>query len=244
VASRADASAPAGPASLVRAPRLGAAIRAAFTDYYFNSMRLVPANVVWGAGAIMAVAVIFVWPIGGLVLLAALALPTAGIFRLSARIVRGDPTAGFGDIAWPYRHSTGWLLALGACVVIGGLVLATNVVNGLVDATPLGLVLSTLAAWGLVGLWCAAIVMWPLAVDPNRADRSVRDRLRLAGAVLLVHPVRFATLGLVVAVLAIASAILMVAILTVSVSFIALVACRIVYPVADRIEAGLGVERA
>ncbi len=75
-------------------PRLGVAIRAAFTDYYFNSMRLVSANVVWGAGLVVIVVVGLVWPLGGLLLLPLLALPTAGIFRMAARIVRVAPDPG------------------------------------------------------------------------------------------------------------------------------------------------------
>ena len=92
--------------------RLGGAIRASFSDYYFNSMRLVPANVVWGAGLVGIVLVALVWPLGGLLLLPLLALPTAGIFRLAARIVRVAPDPGLRDVLWPYRHATGSTIAL------------------------------------------------------------------------------------------------------------------------------------
>ena len=34
-----------------RTPRIGSALRAALTDFYFNSGRLVGANVVWGMAA-------------------------------------------------------------------------------------------------------------------------------------------------------------------------------------------------
>jgi hypothetical protein len=68
-------------------------------------MRLVTANVVWGAGLIVVVFVGLVWPLGWLLLLPLLALPTAGIFRLAARIVRVAPDAGRQDILWPYRHA-------------------------------------------------------------------------------------------------------------------------------------------
>jgi uncharacterized membrane protein YesL len=241
VASRAEPAAPEGLRRVPHAP-LGSAVRAALTDYYFNSMRLVPANVVWGAGMILVVIVALAWPPGGLALLPLIALPTAGIFRLAARIVRGASHAGWQDIAWPYRHALGSTIVVGAIVVIGAIVLATNVVNGLGQGGLFGLVLATLAAWGLVALWCGTIVVWPLVVDPARATVSLRERVRLAGALLLFDPIRFGALGLVVAAVTVVSIVLTAAILTVSVSFIALVACRIVYPAADRFETALGVE--
>ena len=219
-------------------------MRAALSDYYFNSMRLVPANMLWGAGAIVVIVVALVWPVGAFALLPLLAMPTAGVFRLTARIVRGAADAGWSEIIWPYRHATGAILVLGAAVVVGGLILTVNVLSGLAESGPFGLVLATVAAWSLVAGWCAVLVVWPLLVDPDRVDRPVRERLWLAGTLLLIDPVRFLALGLAAAVIGVVSTVLTVAILTVSVSFIALVACRIVYPAADRFEAALGMERA
>ena len=46
MASRAEAQ-PA-PLRTPALPGLGTVVRAALSDYYFNSMRLVPANLVWG----------------------------------------------------------------------------------------------------------------------------------------------------------------------------------------------------
>ena len=46
VASRAEA--PPSQRHATGLPSLGAVVRAAVSDYYFNSMRLVPANLVWG----------------------------------------------------------------------------------------------------------------------------------------------------------------------------------------------------
>jgi uncharacterized membrane protein YesL len=251
VASRAEdarsgatsASADARPAVAASPPHLGAAIRAALTDYYLNSMRLVPANVVWGAGAIAVVVVGFVWPLGGLVLLPLLALPAAGIFHLAGRIVRAEPDVGLHDVAWPYRHATVSTAALGAVVVAVSLILGTNLIVGIGQGGPFGWILATLAGWGLVALWCAAIVAWPLVVDPSRAGQPLGDRLRMAGTLLLVDPIRFGALGTAVAIITVISIVLTAAILTVSVSFIALVACRSVYPAADRLEAALAGER-
>jgi hypothetical protein len=224
-------------------PRLGAVIRASLTDYYFNSMRLVPANVAWGAGVVLTVLLGLLWPLGALLLLPLLALPTAVVFRIAALVVRGEPWAGLLDVIRSTRAELLPTLGLGVASVAAGLILVTNVLSGIETAEPPGLILATLAGWGLVAWWCGAIVAWPLVVDPVRASRPLRDRLRLAGALLLTHPARFGALGLVVALIVVVSTILTAAILTVSVAFVAVVACRSVYPAADRLEIALAGER-
>jgi uncharacterized membrane protein YesL len=203
-------------------------------------MRLVAANVVWGAGAVAVAFVGFVWPLGGLLLLPLLALPTAAIFRVASTVVRERPDAGRADIAWPYRRAVAGSLGLGAMATVLGLILVTNVVAGIAQATPFGWVIATLAAWGLVALWSGALVVWPLVVDPARDGSPLGARLRLAAGLLLVDPVRFGGLGLVVAVIVIVSTVLTAAILTVSVAFVALLACRMAYPVADRLQPVVG----
>jgi uncharacterized membrane protein YesL len=219
-----------------RLPRLGAAVRLALTDYYFNSIRLVAANVVWGTAAAAVALSWLVWPLAGLVLTPLLAMPTVGVFRLAALIVR-DGHASFRDTLAGIRDYAGPALLLGVASVAAGLVLGTNAVVGLTQSEPVGWFIGTFAAWGLVVLFCGAIVAWPLVVDPHRATDSLGRRIRLAGLLLLAHPGRFAALGIVVALLAAVSAVLLAALLTISVSFIALVACRYVYPTADRFEA-------
>ncbi len=232
------------PTTTAPAPGLGAVIRASLTDYYFNSMRLVPANVAWGVGVVLVVVVGFVWPFGALLLLPALVLPTAVVFRIAALVVRGEPWAGLGDVIRSVRGQLPTYLGLGLASVALGLVLGTNALTGLVGGDPSGLILATLAGWGLVAWWCVAIVAWPLIVDPTRAGRPLRDSLRLAGALLLTQPARFGGLGVVVLVIVVVSTILTAAILTVSVAFVAVVACRAVYPAADRLEAALSGERS
>jgi uncharacterized membrane protein YesL len=234
VASRADGRASARSAATL--PRLGTAFRAALSDYYFNSMRLVAANALWGAGLIGVLIVGLAWPLGALLLLPLLALPAAGMFRMAARIVRGEPDVGLRDVLWPYRRAAGSTLLLGAAFVAVLVVLATNLVVGIVQAAGPGLVVATLAAWGVVALWTGALVAWPLLVDPARSGQPLGDRLRLAGGLLLVDPVRFGALAMVVALVSLISIALTAAILTVSVSFVALLACRTVYPAADRLQ--------
>jgi hypothetical protein len=207
-------------------------------------MRLVAANVVWGLALALVLLVGVTSPLVGLALLPLLALPTAGVFRMAARIVRVDPGVGLLDIAWPYRHAPGRWLVVGIVVVALALMLATNALVGLSGGDPIGWAIATLAGWGLIALWCAALVGWPLLVDPQRAEMPLGERLRLAGGLLLAHPLRFAGLGLAMAVTTAISIVLTAAILTISVSFVALVACRSVFPAADRLQPALLGERA
>jgi uncharacterized membrane protein YesL len=97
---------------------------------------------------------------------------------------------------------------------------------------------------GVSGVFGATLVAWPLIVDPVRETIPLAARLRLAAALLFVRPARIAVLGLAVAVATVISTVLTAAILTVSVSFIALVACRVVLPAADRLDPMPGGERA
>ena len=53
MASRAEA--PSTEAQRARLPGLGTVVRAALSDYYFNSMRLVAANLVWGVALALIV---------------------------------------------------------------------------------------------------------------------------------------------------------------------------------------------
>jgi uncharacterized membrane protein YesL len=241
VASRAEA--PTSPAQATRLPGLGNVVRAALSDYYFNSMRLVAANLVWGLALALILLVGLVSPLLSLALLPLLALPTAGVFRLAARIVRVEPGAGLRDITWPYRQAPARWLVVGVAVVAAALVLGTNLLVGLVGGEPARWAIATLAGWGLVVLWCGALVVWPLIVDPARSEMSLAEGLRLAGALLLTHPLRFAGLGLAMVVVTAVSIVLTAAILTISVAFVALVACRSVYPAADRLAPALGGER-
>jgi len=206
-------------------------------------MRLVAANLVWGLALALILLVGLVSPLLGLAVLPLLAFPTAGVFRMAARIVRVDGKAGLRDIAWPYRHASGRWLVVGTLVVVVGLMLGTNALVGLSGREPAGWAIATLAGWGLIVLWCGALVGWPLLVDPERAEMRLGERLRLAGGLLLAYPLRFAALGLAMTVVSVVSTVLTAAILTISVSFVALVACRSVYPAADRLAPRLGGER-
>lgn len=216
-------------------PRLGGAIRAALTDFYFNSWRLVPANLVWGAVLLLAVFLLYVWPFGAILVLVLLALPTAGLFRLATLIVRDEPVS-FRDALAAWRRFLGPALLAGGSLAAITLALGTNVVLGMASGEPLGWALATASGWGLIATWAVGIPLWPLLLDPVRDGVPIAQRIRLAAALAFIRPLRFAFLLVVVAVLVVASAVLFAALITISIAFIALLAARYTLPAADRLE--------
>jgi hypothetical protein len=217
---------------------LAGSVRAALSDLYFHSWRLVPANIVWSVVAIPTLVVTILAPIG-LLGIAILAVPTAGIFRMTAEIARGEAVS-FWDSLGAWRHGVGTTLALGAAIGVTAIVLVVNLVAGILAESVIGWAFATLAFWGLVALWLLAWTIWPILADPWRTTWPAKERIRLAGYLLLAHPVRVAALGLFLAVLLVASAVAVVALLTVSVAIAALVATRYVLPAADRLDDRLG----
>jgi hypothetical protein len=222
---------------LTTGPSLRGAIASALHDAYFHSWRLLPANVVWAVTAIVLLVANLVTPLA-LVLLPLLGLPTAGLFRVSTRIVRGE-SVSFWDAVDAWRLDVRPTLAVSAALVAAALVLSANVTLGITGTSPLGWVLATLAAWGLVALWLLAWTLWPILVDPHRIGRPVRDRIRVAALLVLAHPFRIGALGVALAIFLVASTVAIVALVTISVAHSCLVASRLVLPAADRLEAEL-----
>jgi hypothetical protein len=94
VASRAEPAAPAPIAvrvdhDLPRLPSLGGAIRLAIQDFYYHSWRLLPVNVMWSAAALVIAALGILTPLA-IALVPLLALPTAGVFRVTNRNARRE----------------------------------------------------------------------------------------------------------------------------------------------------------
>jgi hypothetical protein len=115
-----------------------------------------------------------------------------------------------------------------------------NAWTGLLAGTALGWAFATLALWGLVAAWLFAWTAWPLLTDPARARWPARERVHLAGLLVLAHPVRLGGLGIGLLLFLVASLIATVALVTVSVAVAAVVAARFVLPAADRLDARLG----
>ncbi len=231
MASRAETLARPAP---LAAPGLGTAIRAALSDGYYHSWRLVPANLLWAVVAMTVAVTVALFP-PAIVVAPVLAVPTAGIFRIATRIVRGEAVS-FWDAVDAWRTNVLATLGLGAAAVLVGVVLSANTVIGLGADSPLGWAMATLAAWGLVALWLLAWTAGPVLADPARAGQPIGGRLRLAALLVLAHPVRIGALGLVLAIFLVLSTIAIAALVTVSVSFAALVASQYVLPAADRLE--------
>ena len=216
---------------------IGAALRQSLRDFYFNSWRLAPANLVWGLGLVLALIAGPMTLLGAPVLLL-LAVPAAGLYRIGARIARDEPV-DFSDFVAGMRGFgvTGLLLAGGAAVL--GIVFTTNVVVGLDMRNPLGWIISAFALWGDVGLVMFLTVLWPVLVDPRRDAVGPRRKLALAGLAVIGRPVRVLALTLVVVVILAISTVLFAAILLISVAYVALVSSHVVLPLVDEVEARL-----
>ena len=238
MASRAEA--PSSPAQRTRLPRLGTVVRAALSDYYFNSMRLVAANLVWGLALALILLVGLVSPLAGPGAAAPprvpdrRRLPPRGAHR-PGRARRGCTTSPGRIVTRPAAGS--WSAI---AVVAAGSMLATNVVVGLVGGEPARWAIATLAGWGLV----VAVVRRARRLAAPRRPGTVRDaprRTAFAWPAGCSWRTRSASPGwaLAMAVVTAVSVVLTAAILTISVAFVALVACRSVYPAADRLEPAL-----
>ena len=223
---------------------LRSAVRAAAFDFYYQSIRVVPANILWG---IALLAVIAVATAGGpLVTLAVaplLAIPYVGVVRLAALTARGRDVV-LSDVFRAYREFGLAALGIGTLTTLAVALLASNVVVGATMGGLGGWVFATLAASGLLGVWVVGFPTWVLVVDPNRADRPLRDRLRLAVLLVLAAPGRMAALGALLLILLLISTVAFAALMTISVSYAALVAARYVLPLADRLEAWIVVREA
>ena len=213
---------------------LRGALRQSLTDFYFNSWRLAPANLVWGIGFVLF---LLAGPVSllGAVLLIVLAVPLAGLHRMAALAARGE-AASFSDFVGGMRRYGPPAIAVAAGAVILAGVFTTNVIVGLQAGDPIGWFISAMALWGDVALAMLLVAFWPILVDPHRDGLGFRRRLWLAGLVVIGRPGRMLVLTVIVAAIIAVSVVLFAAILLVSVASVSLVASRDVLPLADRLE--------
>ncbi|MEO6350440.1 MAG: hypothetical protein ABIP53_07295 [Candidatus Limnocylindrales bacterium] len=215
-------------------PRIGLAVRESAADFFYNSWRLVPANAIWG---VLFLAVSFataIW-LPALTLVVLLSVPVAGMHTMAAIIYRESP-ASFRDFLGGMRRYGIVALAIGACAFVFAVVLTSNVFFGLDAGGIPGWTLSAFALYGDIGLLMFLVCVWPILVDPVRADEPLRAKLRLAALVSLARPGRMLALTVVIVAILALSTVLFAALLTISVAFVSLVATRYVLPVADRVE--------
>lgn len=218
---------------------LGAALRGAAFDFYYQSIRLVPANIVWGIALLGLVFVSLQFgPLVTLVAAPLLAVPYAGVIRLAAQAVRGRDVV-LSDVLHAYRAYAVPAVIAGVGFVLAVAVFATNAVVGVSTGGAAGWAFATLAAWGLVATWTFAMVFWVLLVDPAREGVPATRTARFAALLLLAAPGRLGALAAVVAGLLLVSAVAFAALLTISVAYSGLVTARYVLPLADRFDAFL-----
>ena len=211
------------------------ALRQSLTDFYFNSWRLVPANLVWSVGFIaLALAGASFPPM--LLLAGLLAIPLAGLHRMAAMIARGEP-AGFSDFFGGMRRYAMPALAIGSAATLLATVLVMNALMGFETGGPLGWFLGVLALYGLAGLAIYLVAFWPILADPRHEAASLKRRLALAGLVVIGRPMRAIGLAAVVVALLGLSVVLFAAIVLVSVAYTSLVSARVVLPTIDELEA-------
>jgi uncharacterized membrane protein YesL len=218
-------------------PSVSGTIKAALSDFYFNSIRLVAANVVWGIGFVVVMALAVSAPLVAIPAAILLALPTAGVFRLAALIARDEP-ASVSDAfdVWRGREHALPVLAAGALMVGALIVLGFNFAVGVLSSQPFWLLIGTLAGWGLVFLFIGIGAFWPLLMDPLRRGEPLKRRLWLSLGVVFYQPLRYLGLCLICAAILIVSTIAFAALLSISLAFVALLLCRYVLPTADRLE--------
>lgn len=220
-------------------PRLAASFRAAATDFYFQSIRLVPANVLWGVTLLAWL--VFGVAAGPLVALATaplVAVPYVALARLAALTVRGRDVV-LSDIVDAVRRFGPAGLIAGVIASLGTAVLASNIIIGAGLGGPAGWVLSTLAVAGLVAMWVYGIAFWVLLVDPDRDHQPPIAKARLAAYLAVAIPGRLSWLSLLLFGLLVLSTLLIVTLLTIAPAYALLVSGRFTLPLADRLETWL-----
>lgn len=217
------------------APPFGAVLRAAASDFYFNSWRLAPANILWVTGLVAVLVVASAWSPLALLALPALAIPTAGLARMTARIARGEAVT-FSDFRLGMARAWRPALVAAAGGTLLTAVLVTNIARGLEWGGMLGWTFSALAAYAAVGTAMVLVAFWPLLGDPARSDQPLITRLRLAGLVCLARPGRMAILTVALGLFLAASTVLFAVLATAAVALAMLVATRTVLPIADQLD--------
>ena len=212
---------------------MSAALRLAASDFAFNTWRFIGANLVFGAGLIGVAFIALGWP-PAIALLPLLAVPLAGMHRMAALLAREEP-ASLSDFTDGMRRFGVHAVGIAAAELLAGIVLATNAVAGFTSAEPAGWFVGALAVYGLIALAMFVVAAWPLLVDPARDAWHLRMRLGAAAKLLLARPGRLFALTALVAIILVASTIVLGGIVLVAASFVSLLATRWVLPAADQL---------
>jgi hypothetical protein len=203
-------------------------------DLYYNSVRLVSANVLWGVAMLALLYAAVRAPV--LAPLFILIIPlTMGLMRMATTLVRqgrlfwSDFTDAVRGRFWP-------LFGIGIAQLVIAFVAFADALIGVQLPGIIGPIVAVTGLYTLVALWILSVTTWPLLLDPLRAGEPIRRSLRLGALLAVAHPLRVGALALVLAVLLVASAVLVAALVTVSGALTMLIAARYVLPAADRLE--------
>jgi uncharacterized membrane protein YesL len=221
---------------------IGRSVRQAAIDFYFNSLRFVPANLIWAFGVLVVLFLGVTWP-PAFLLGVVLAVPVAGMHRMAALLTRGE-AASFSDFVEGMRRFGATALGVAAGAAMIALVLTTNVMTGFASDGPLGWFLGATALYGDVALGMFLVAFWPILVDPRHENERLRRRVQLAGLVVMGRPGRLFLVTAVIVVLFAVATVLFAAIVLVAVGYVSLLATRWVLPAADELEARYEAARA
>lgn len=222
------------------APRLGRAIRQAGLDLYYNSVRLVPANLLWGLSLLVILYVVS----RGLILapLLVLMVPlTMALMGMATTLVR-RPRLFWSDAIDAMRGRFWPLLGIGIAQLLLSAIAATDTLIGLQLEGFVGPIVVIGGLYTLAAIWLLAVTTWPLLLDPVRAGDGVRRTLRLGLLLAVAHPIRLGVLALLLAAFLVASTVLAAALVTISGALTMLAAAHYVLPAADRLEGRATVE--
>jgi len=221
---------------------IGRAIRQAAIDFYFNSLRFVPANAAWALGALVVLFLAVAWP-PAIVLAVLLGIPVAGLHRMAALLARGEATS-LSDFVDGMRRFGVAATGVAAGAAILAFVLTTNMIVGFGSGEPLGWFLGATALYGDIALAMFLVATWPILVDPRHESTRLRRRLQLAGLIVIGRPGRLFLLTAIVIAVLLASVVILAGIVLVGVAYVSLLATRWVLPVADELEARYEAARA
>ena len=214
-------------------PRVGATVRQAAVDLYYNFSSFIPANILFGIALILVIGAVAGSPLGWIAILGLVPM-TAGCMGLATSLIR-DGHTDLGEFAAQLRRP--WpALALGAVQIVLAAVLIVDLMVGDALGSTIGGILLLSALYGLAILWIYAVVAWPIVLDPVRNGEPMAARLRLAGMLVVAHPVRMAGFALLLGVFLGIATIAVAAIVTFALALACLVAARYVLPAADRLE--------
>ena len=209
-------------------------LRAAASDLYYNSVRLVAANVVWALALLVVVYSVMRAPLLAPLLVVIVPL-SVGLMGMATTLTR------HGRLFWSdwtdaIRRRFVAHTALGVAQLVLAAIAIVDVLVGIRIPGLLGPIVAVVGAYSLAAIWVLSMTSWPLLLDPLRSDDGIVRTLRLGAVLAIAHPLRIGALALVIAVLMAASVVLAAALVTVSGAYAALVLARYVLPAADRLE--------